>query len=81
MRSSGVIKVLYVVRKASQYKTRSVEQKTEGKKQRISVEVQPKFPINLLKLKAHHQMWRLQTRTDTLQRQRLSQMLLRRGDK
>lgn len=29
MRSSGVIKVLYVVRKASQYKTRSAEQKKE----------------------------------------------------
>lgn len=27
MRSSGVIKVLYVVRKASQYKTRSAKQK------------------------------------------------------
>lgn len=50
MRSSGVIKVLYVVRKASQYKTRSAEQKTEGKKQHISVEVQPKFPINLTKI-------------------------------
>ena len=31
MRSSGVIKVLYVVRKASQYKTRSVKKKKKGK--------------------------------------------------
>lgn len=31
MRSSGVIKVLYVVRKASQYKTRSAEQKQRRK--------------------------------------------------
>lgn len=40
MRSSGVIKVLYVVRKASQYKTRSAKQKTEELKKNISVQVQ-----------------------------------------
>ena len=40
MRSSGVIKVLYVVRKASQYKTRSAKQKTEELKENISVQVQ-----------------------------------------
>lgn len=32
MRSSGVMNVLYVVRKASQYKTRSVEQKQREKR-------------------------------------------------
>lgn len=31
MRSSGVIKVLYVVRKASQYKTRSAKTKNRQK--------------------------------------------------
>lgn len=54
MRSSGVINVLYVVRKASQYKTRSAEQK-QGRKFKWRSEFTAKQEALLRKQDTHYE--------------------------